>query len=221
MKRMDIFRNHRHFWTKERKRSLATGIFILCLAVIVQVAAGHYSSRQAALAPAVGDILLDHLPVLPLDFIIVIVAIIFWIFSSLLLVFKPDHLLFGIKAIAFFIICRAFFMDLTHLGLYPNAASPGIHNLGWGFYHEVTFQGNLFFSAHAGFPFLMALIFWGNNGWRRFFIMASIFFGAAVLLAHVHYSIDVFAAPFMTYGIFVIATKCFPEDYALSKSKTT
>ena len=109
-------------------------------------------------------------------------------------------------------------MDLTHIGLYPGAASPGPHNFGWGLYDKVTFQGNLFFSSHTGFPFLMALIFWDRDGWRRFFIAATVVFGAAVLLAHVHYSIDVFAAPFMSYGIFAIASKFFPEDYALLKS---
>jgi hypothetical protein len=34
-----------------------------------------------------------------------------------------------------------------------------------------------------------------------------------VLFAHVHYSIDVFASPFMTYGIFTIAKTLFPQDY--------
>ena len=101
------------------------GILLLCVAIIIQIFAGHYSSRESIGAPAVGDILLNHLPVLPLDFMIVIVAIIFWTFSSLLLIFHPSRLLFGIKAIALFIICRAFFMDLTHIGLYPGAASPG------------------------------------------------------------------------------------------------
>ncbi len=215
---MDIFRNHRYFWNKERKWSLSMGILLIVIAVVVQIFAGRYSARQAAGAPAVGDLLLSHLPVLSVDFIIVIVAMAFWFFSSLLLVYRPNYLLFGIKAIAFFIILRAFFMDLTHIGLYPDAASPGIHNFGWGFYHDITFQGNFFFSGHVGFPFLMALIFWNRNGWRRFFIVASIFFGAAVLLAHVHYSIDVFAAPFMAYGVFAIAAKVFPEDYALLKS---
>lgn len=193
-------------------------MFILCLALIIQVTAGHYSSGQAVNAPALGDFFLDHLPVVPLDFIIVIGAILFWIFSSLLLISKPDYLLFGIKAIALFIICRAFFMDLTHLGLPLDAISPGINNFGWGFYRRLTYQGNLFFSGHTGFPFLMALILWNRRGWRWFFLVASIVFGAAVLLAHVHYSIDVFAAPFMVYGVFAITAKLFPEDYILVQS---
>jgi hypothetical protein len=211
---MDVLRNHRHFWDDEHKRSISWGILLLGLAIIIQIFAGHYSSREAVGAPAVGDLFLNNLPILPLDFVIVIGAIIFWTFSSLLLISRPSRLLFGIKAIALFIICRAFFMDLTHLGLYPGAASPGPGNFGWGFYHDVTFQGNLFFSSHTGFPFLMALIFWDKDGWRRFFIAATIVFGAAVLLAHVHYSIDVFAAPFMAYGVFAITAKYFPEDYA-------
>ena len=215
---MDVVRNHRSFWDDERKRSICLGVILLCAAIVIQIFAGHYSARESIGAPAVGDIFLNNLPVLPLDFMIVIGAIIFWTFSSLLLIFHPSRLLFGIKALALFIICRAFFMDLTHIGLYPGAASPGPANFGWGFYHDVTFQGNLFFSSHTGFPFLMALIFWERIGWRRFFIAASTVFGASVLLAHVHYSIDVFAAPFMAYGVFAIAAKWFPEDYALLKS---
>ena len=36
-----------------------------------------------------------------------------------------------------------------------------------------------------------------------------------LLLAHVHYSIDVFAASLIVYGIFTITKKLFPADYAL------
>jgi uncharacterized membrane protein YcjF (UPF0283 family) len=61
----------------------------------------------------------------------------------------------------------------------------------------------------------MGLLFWNRTFWRRFFMVMTVVFGAAVLLAHVHYSIDVFAAPFIVYGIFVIAGKLFPRDFAL------
>jgi hypothetical protein len=104
---------------------------------------------------------------------------------------------------------------LTHIGVYPNAAMPDPGDFGFGFYRLTTYQGNLFFSGHTGFPFLMALILWNRKFWRRFFLVATIVFGAAVLLAHVHYSIDVFAAPFIVYGIFTIAARLFPKDYSL------
>jgi len=41
----------------------------------------------------------------------------------------------------------------------------------------------------------------------------------AVLLGHIHYSIDVFSALFITYGIFVIAKKVFARDYLLFTAK--
>src|SRR5258708_19171404 len=50
---------------------------------------------------------------------------------------------------------------------------------------------------------------------RRFFLVLAFLFGISVLLAHVHYSIDVFAAPFITYGVFVITSRLFKRDYAL------
>ena len=81
-----------------------------------------------------------------------------------------------------------------------------------------TFQGNFFYSGHTAFPFLLALIFWDNKYLRYLFLFLTVFFGASVLLAHVHYSIDVFAAPFIVYGMFIITTRLFPHDYALFAS---
>jgi len=150
-----------------------------------------------------------------MGFVIVGGIILFWVFSCVLLVLRPRYLLFSMKAIALFVICRMFFTSLTHEGIYPGGIVPSIANTGFGFYHLLTFQGNLFFSGHTGFPFLMALIFWDKKYWRWFFLIATVVFGIAVLLAHVHYSIDVFAAPFIVYGVFVITKDLFPEDYTL------
>jgi hypothetical protein len=72
---------------------------------------------------------------------------------------------------------------------------------------------DLFFSGHTGFPYLMALIFWNTKPLRWLFLAASIFFGGAVLLGHLHYSIDVFSAFFITYGIFNIAIRLFKNDF--------
>ena len=212
----DLFREHRGgFWAPARKRSLYVGLLLIALAIVIQVTAGHYSARNALLAPPESDLFLGHLPVVNMGFFLVGFTILFWAFSCWLLALHPRYLLFGVKAIALFIISRAIFMNLTHEGIYPGGVVPSVDNLGFGFYHLLTFQGNLFYSGHTGFPFLMMLVFWNNTFWRRFFLVATFAFGAAVLLAHVHYSIDVFAAPFIVYGMFVITSKFFPEDYAL------
>jgi len=209
------FRAHRGFWTRERKRSLYEGMALLAVAIIVQIFAGQYSARVSIGANSVHDILLDNLPVVNLDFIIVGGAIALWVVAWWLLVTRPRYLIFGTKAIALYIISRAFFFSLTHVGAYPRLAPPGPQNLGWGFYNLFTFQGNFFYSGHTAFPILMALIFWDDAFWRPFFLALSVLFGASVLLAHVHYSIDVFAAPFIIYGVYKICERFFPKDFAL------
>lgn len=202
-----------------RKRSLYMGMLLLALAIAIQLQAGHYSAARSIDANSVNDILLDNTPVVNLDFMIVGGGIALWVIAWWLLVTRPRHLLFGMKAIALFIISRAFFLSLTHIGAYPGEITPGPNNFGWNFYHLLTFPGNLFYSGHTGFPVLMALLFWEDKFWRRFFLAMAVVFAVSVLLAHVHYSIDVFSAPFIVYGIYKITEKVFEEDYALIEAR--
>ncbi len=210
-----FFSEHRGFWTPARKRSLYVGILLLVISIIVQVRLGHYSSNRSIGAPYVNDLFLDNLPLVNLDFIIVGGDIAVWVLACLLMARHPRYLNFGIKAIALFNIVRALFLTLTHIGPYPTEFLPGPNNFGFGFYRLFTFQGNYFFSGHTGIPFLLALIFWDKKLWRDLFLVLTPVFGATVLLAHVHYSIDVFAAPFIVYGIYMITRKVFPEDCEL------
>ncbi len=211
----NLFSEHKSFWTERHKRSLYLAVLLIILSLIIQIGAGRYSARTAAKSNFVGDIFLDNLPVVNLDFMIVQGALIFWIASMFLMVVRPQYLLLGLKAIALFIVFRAFFISLTHIGIYPNEILLDVDDVGYSLYSLFTFQGNYFFSGHTGFPFLMALIFWQEKFWRRVFLLATMVFAATVLLTHVHYSIDVFAAPFITYGIFRIAGNLFPLDRAL------
>ncbi len=80
---------------------------------------------------------------------------------------------------------------------------------------KFAFGGDLFFSGHTGLPFLMALVFWKKPILRYFFIASAIGFGAVVLLTHLHYSIDVLSAFFITYTIFHIAEFLFRKDRKL------
>ena len=206
------FRGQKAFWTPARRRSMIEGIVLLVAAAVIQIFLGHYSSRVAATAGYANDIFLDHLPVWNLDFVIVGGAILLWAFAWWLMIVSARELIFGTKAIALYIIVRAFFTILTHVGAYPLAAAPGPGNFGWGFYERFTFPGNFFFSGHTAFPFLMALIFWEKKYVRNFFLTMTVLFGATMLLAHQHYSIDVFAAPFIVFGVYRITEKLFPED---------
>lgn len=212
-----IFSEHIGFWTKERKKSLCVGILFIIAALFVQSAAHRYSAKSAT--NFVGDLFLDNLPVVDLSYIIVNGAFLALILGTALVVIKPRYLIFSLKVVSFFIVTRAFFVTLTHIGIYPSQITLGDSPIDQ-FYMLLNLQDGFFFSGHTGMPFLGALIFWNEKFWRYFFIAVSILFGTAALFAHVHYSIDVFAAPFMTYAIFKFAElELFKKDYATMRGE--
>jgi PAP2 superfamily C-terminal len=199
--------------------SLAGALVLLGIAFTVEhfanVYAFAYSVRPTSVF--VGDLLLDNLPVVNLNLIIIEGALISIVAGVIYVLLHPRYVFFSLKALAVFIIIRALFVSFTHVGIYPSHVDPGAGFFD-GLYTYLNFQLGLFFSGHTGLPFLMALIFWKKSYARIVFLSLSFIFGVAVLLAHVHYSIDVFAAPFMAYGIFKIACYLFPRDYKLIES---
>ena len=58
-------------------------------------------------------------------------------------------------------------------------------------------------------------------GARIFFTAVAIFFGIIVLMGHLHYSIDVLSAFFITYSIYHIAKFLFKEDKILFDKEVT
>jgi len=206
----------RTLFTRPYLPSLLSSFALLAIAYVVEHHANLYAFDYA-LRPTsnyVGDLILDNIPALDLNFFIVEGAFISIVLGLLYVLSKPRSVLFSLKAVALFIIVRAFFISLTHVGIHPESINPGL-GLFDSIYLYLNFQSGLFFSGHTALPFLIALIFWGNKRARHILIALTIAFGAAVLLAHIHYSIDVLAAPFMVYGIYKIAAYLFPRDYAL------
>ena len=211
-----LFREHIGFWTEERRKSLYAGILFLVLAFATQFIAGLYSTKS--MTNFVGDVFLDNLPTVNLDYVIVDGAFLATLIGALLIITRPRYIIFSLKVVAFFMVTRSFFVSLTHIGIYPHEIILGTGVLDRFYMFLNLQQSGFFFSGHTGLAFLGALIFWQEKLWRYFFIAVSVLFGAAVLLAHVHYSIDVFAAPFMTYAIFKFAElELFKKDYAIIK----
>lgn len=192
--------------------SLLLGLCLLAVSLFINYYAGIYATEKAS--NSVTDIFLSNIPVFDVDGVFVYGALIFWIWI-LLLILKDIRLApFITRSVAIFVIIRSFFITLTHLGPFPEQ-SVIVSNF---ILNRLTFGGDLFFSGHTGLPFLMALLFWRNTNLRYTFLFASIVFGVSVILGHYHYSIDVFAAYFITYSIFHITQYVFPEDYRVFKS---
>lgn len=203
------------FFTKERTRSLLVALVIFSLAVVFQFYASAYANRVPS--NSVPDLILGILPIINLNDIIVEGALAVMAGTVILLFFKPRYLIFAMKAAAIFIATRAVFIAVTHLGIYPGQINPDT-----GFfdrmYTGLGFEAGFFFSGHTGLPFLAALIFWNEKFWRYVYLALMVIFGISVLFAHVHYTIDVLAAPYIAYSIFKMSQYFFEEDYKLISS---
>ncbi|PIQ78421.1 hypothetical protein COV82_01000 [Candidatus Peregrinibacteria bacterium CG11_big_fil_rev_8_21_14_0_20_46_8] len=189
--------------------SLYGGIILLLLAAIINNAASVYTSTVEVLS--VGDIVLDNIPTLDLRIIYTFgIYIVMFIIPAYPIFLKPELVPFTAKTVAAFILIRAAFISMTHLGapegffaLTPVAEDPKIF--------DIFFLNDLFFSGHTGLPFLGALLFWENRILRYFLLVMTGIQGATVLFMHVHYSIDVFSAPFFTYAIYKVSDKVFND----------
>ena len=180
------------------------------LAFMLSVFATHYASKYAEIHASgyVGDIILSNTRVYNFELVFVEGAIMLSLFVIALCFKFIKTAPFLIKAVSLFIIIRAIFVSLTHIGPFPTKLALESRALDF-----ITSGNDLFFSGHTGLPFLIALIFWDHLYLRSLFLAGSIVLGATALLSHLHYSIDVFAAFFITYSIYHIAIKLFKKDF--------
>ncbi len=204
---------HKLFWSqKPLFLSAAFSLLLLLVSLFVNYFANVYTTSHVS--NYVSDLILDNLPVVNVDFIFVEGFIILWIFVILLFVWEPKRMPFVVKSIAVFILIRSVFIMLTHLALPPDHSYLEPDST----FRYISAGNDMFFSSHAGLPYLVALNFWENKKLRFIFLTASVFFAIVVLFGHLHYSIDVFAAFFITYSIFHISQRLFPKDYELMKA---
>jgi len=161
---------------------------------------------------SVTDIILSNIPVFNVDGLFVYGTFLVVLISVGMLALHPQRIPFALHAVTLFILIRSAFTLMTHLG------PPEIGYLSdFGATINNSFFGaDQFFSAHTGMPFLGALAFWGiDTRFKWFYLCSSVFFAAVVLLGHIHYTIDVMSAFFITYGIYHIALWLFPRERAL------
>ena len=115
---------------------------------------------------------------------------------------KPDKLLVAFQAYGLMLIFRTIAMYLT-----PFEAPETILLLNDPFVQFFAkgdiLTKDLFFSGHTGTLFLVSLLA-ENKTLKTIFLILTILVGFAVLLQHVHYSVDVFVAPFVAYGSYRI-----------------
>lgn len=208
-------KNPAYLTSKRYVISILDSLIFLSLSLIANFYAGKFATFRAG--NSVQDIILSNIPVYDVHDIFIYGPVVMWAVLAIYCINKPHKLPFILKSIAIFILIRSTFVSLTHIGPFPDALAMGIDSPDW--IRLFTFGGDLFFSAHTGLPFLLALIFWKEKALRILFIATSVFFGVIVLMGHLHYSIDVLSAFFITYTIYNISKWLFKNDFAMFELK--
>ena len=208
--RAELLRRHRAHWTHPDARIASVlSILVFFVSVAVNYMAENYAAERAS--NYVTDIVLSNTPVFDIDGLIVYGSAALIIFSVVILLLNPKRIPFAFHSFTLFYFTRAFFISLTHIGPFPVHAANDFGTV----ISKSFFGGGLFFSGHTGAPFLLALLFWNDKTLRYIFIAWSLLFAAAVLLGHLHYTIDVVSAYFITYTIFHISELVFKKGHAL------
>jgi len=181
---------------RENRKLLIVSILFFLIAFFMNYVAGNYVEKKSS--SPVDDLILDHIPTLDFDFFYVygysLIILIFFLYP---LFFKVKELHIVISQFSLLVLIRSFFISLTHLTTPANSliyTAPKLFIL-------LDFKNALFFSGHTAVPFLGFLIF-RKEKIGIFFLIATVVMMITVLFMHVHYSIDVFAALFITYGAF-------------------
>lgn len=206
----ELARRYREqFRNEDYRLAVALSVLALIASMGASLLAGHFSNTHAS--NPVADLILSNTPALHVDAFFVYGTFLFGIFVAAIAFAHPRRIPFTFMSLAVFFFVRAGFVTLTHIAPFPEQSAT---NFG-GTIRHYFFGSDLFFSGHTGTPFLMALIFWESKQLRYTFLVWSIFFAAVVLLGHLHYSIDVASAFFITYSVFHLCETLFPGYRAL------
>jgi len=115
----------------------------------------------------------------------------------------PERCILAIQAYVVMVIFRVIAMALVPLD--PPATlialkDPFVEVFGTG----TTLTKDLFFSGHTSTLFLLFLVM-PTRATRVVFLLCAMCVATCVLIQHVHYSIDVFVAPFFAYSAYSVA----------------
>ena len=202
----ELARRYKTHFAHQDYRVAAVGSLLFFLAsIFASLLAGHFATEAAS--NPVSDIILSNTPAFHVGNLFVYGTFLFVAFMLAMSAAHPRRIPFIFLSLGMLFFIRSGFVSLTHIAAFPERAVSD-----FGFTMRKYFFGNdLFFSGHTGAPFMMALIFWKDVRMRLVFIGWTIFFAFVVLLGHLHYTIDVASAFFITYSIFCLSEWLFPE----------
>ncbi|MCX6713795.1 MAG: glycosyltransferase family 2 protein, partial [Candidatus Vogelbacteria bacterium] len=170
-KTRQFLKNYSEKWDKDLLNSTSMALVFLTFSLVINYLANLYAFYRST--NSVGDIILDNIPQVDTSLVVVYGAVAFTLLVAIFLFRHPKYLPFVVKSVGLFILIRAFFMSLTHIGPVPGGMLLPSSEL----LEKFSLGRDLFFSGHVGLPFLLALIFWPDRFLRYLFILISVIFG--------------------------------------------
>ncbi len=190
-----------------RKKTIAGSILLLVLLTALPF---FFQAIQRRSGTLLDDWLLEWLPVHNMS---VPIFICIWAVAALTLVRviqSPSIFIIGIWSYCFLTLSR-----MISIGLFPLEPPKNLRvltdPLSNAFYGESYITKDLFYSGHTSTVFLMFLVLQKRND-KIFAGTAALAVGVMLLLQHVHYTIDVIAAPFFTYGVYWLTQKLVKRE---------
>ena len=177
-------------------------IFGLSLMITMPLFFNYIEKRRGAF---LDDMLLEWLPVVDMSvpiFIILWGMFIYLLFRSIK---SPLIFLNFIWCLALLHMSRVMTIGLIPLDAPKNLITL-IDPISTHFYKVPFITKDLFYSGHTATMFLMFLCFHGKRE-KALALFASISMGILVLVQHIHYTIDVVAAPFFAWLIYLLAQR--------------
>jgi len=199
-----------NLWKESWKKVWENNVFRLYISIILTmffVLIFIYGRFLDFIEERPGSVLADPILTLfaPLEvtwftFGIIYISVILTLFR---LSWQPSQLLITIQAYIFIAMARMASMYMIPLDPPPlliPLEDPFVQSVSTG-----VLTRDLFFSGHTSTMFLLFLSCTGRK-MKVFFLIGTILVGLLVLIQHVHYSIDVVAAPFYAYSCYKLSS---------------
>jgi hypothetical protein len=187
----------RAFW-KNKKFRLLFIIAITGLTTCAVVARSLFTYIQERNGKVLADVVLEALPAYDLSLWIFSLLYIFILLGIGYLLVQPYQLLLWLQVFFWVTVFR-----FTSLLLIPLNPPRGLIDLSDPFLDHFFYRGtvitkDLFFSGHTCIAFVFVLVI-RHAIIRTAFIIVSVLIGVMLLIQHIHYTVDVLAAPIFTW----------------------
>jgi hypothetical protein len=189
-------------YLKVKRNKIEIVITFLLLTLVLQALTNFLNYVEARKGVVLSDPILNLFNPIDLTWLTFVLIYVSIVVAIVTLFKNPGRLLFAVQLYTLMVIVRIIAMYL--LPLEPPSKmiilnDPFVEFFGTG--HTLT--KDLFFSGHTATLFILFLVS-EKKIIKMTFLISTILVAIAVLLQHIHYTIDVFAAVFFTYTCYKI-----------------